>query len=91
MENIRRKNNIEILEIQDKGYPASLKDIKNGPKKLYCKGNIDLLKTPIISIIGSRHCSENGKKLAGKFARELVEQGITIASGMALRNRFNCT
>lgn len=42
------------------------------------------MKTNIISIIGSRACSENGKQLTHKFSKELVYQGITIASGMAV-------
>lgn len=42
------------------------------------------MKNNIISIIGSRACSENGKKLASKFTKELVQQDITVASGMAL-------
>ena len=40
----------------------------------------------MLAIIGSRNCTENGKKLAQKFAQELVEQEITIVSGMASRN-----
>ena len=51
---------------------------------MYVQGNIELLKTNIISIIGSRACSENGVKLAYKFAKELVYQEITIVSGMAV-------
>ena len=42
------------------------------------------MKTNIISIIGSRVCSENGIKLAQQFSRGLIYQGITIASGMAV-------
>lgn len=42
-----------------------------------------MLKTNVISIIGSRACSENGRQLAKKFTKELVYQGLTIASGMA--------
>ena len=56
----------------------------NPPKQLYCEGNIELLKSNIISIIGSRACSENGIKLTKKFAKELVYQQMTIASGMAI-------
>lgn len=74
---------INILEIQDKEYPDALRKIKNPPKRLYFEGNIELLNKPIISIIGSRSCTENGKKLAQKFATELVYQDIVIASGMA--------
>lgn len=43
-----------------------------------------MLNSNIISIIGSRSCSENGIKLATKFAKELSKQGIIIASGMAM-------
>lgn len=75
---------VEVIEIEDNRYPETLKRIKNPPKQLYTEGNIELLKSNIISIVGSRACSENGKKLASKFAKELVYQEITIASGMAV-------
>lgn len=71
------------ITIYDKEYPDKLRKIKNPPKQLYLKGNKELLNQNIISIIGSRNCSENGKKLARKFASELSNQGIVIASGMA--------
>ena len=47
------------------------------------QGNLELLNNLIISIVGSRSCSENGKSLARKFAYELSQCGITIASGLA--------
>ena len=75
---------LEIIKIEDNQYPQQLKNIKNPPKQLYVKGNTKLFNTPILSIIGSRACSTNGKKLAHQFAEQLVEQGITIASGMAV-------
>ena len=71
------------ITIQDKEYPDRLRKIKNPPKQLYLKGNIELLNENIISIIGSRNCTENGKKLARKFAYELSNQGLIIASGKA--------
>lgn len=43
-----------------------------------------MLNENIISIIGSRSCTENGIKLATKFAKGLSKQGIVIASGMAV-------
>lgn len=75
---------VEIITIGDKKYPQQLKNIKNPPKQLYVEGNIELLNSNIISIIGSRACSENGIKLTQQFTRELVYQNITIASGMAI-------
>lgn len=75
---------IEIITIEDEKYPQQLKNIKNSPQKLYAKGNMELLNSNIISIIGSRACSENGIKLTQQFTKELVYQNITIASGMAV-------
>ena len=75
---------LEIITIEDSKYPKQLKNIKNPPIKLYVQGNIDLLNSNIISIIGSRSCSENGIILTKKFAKELVCQDITVASGMAV-------
>lgn len=75
---------LEIITIKDDRYPRQLKNIKNPPNIIYAEGNIELLNSNIISIIGSRVCSENGIKLAKKFAKELVYQDITIASGMAI-------
>lgn len=77
---------VKIISIEDSEYPEKLRKIPNSPLKLYTEGDISLLKTNTISIIGSRACSENGVKLAQKFAKELVYQGLTIVSGMAERN-----
>ena len=71
------------IKIENSQYPDALRKIKNPPKQLYLEGNIELLNKNSIAIIGSRNCSENGKILAKKFAKELVEQGLTIISGMA--------
>lgn len=49
-------------------------------------GDMTCLEHPIVAIIGARNCSEKGKKLSFQFAMQLAVQGITIASGMALRN-----
>lgn len=71
------------ISINDKLYPQQLKNIENAPHSLYLEGNIALLKSKSIAIIGSRNCSENGKKIASKFSTELSQTGITIISGLA--------
>lgn len=80
------KNEVIVIikiTIENEKYPEKLRKIKNPPKELYLKGNTELLNKNIISIIGSRSCTENGKRLARKFATELSKQGLVIASGMA--------
>lgn len=70
--------------LENKQYPGHLRKIKIPPKQLYLQGNVQLLNKPTIAIIGSRNCTENGKKLARRFAKELSMQGLVIASGMAI-------
>lgn len=71
------------LEIDNLEYPDRLRKISNPPKQLYFKGNLELLKTPGIAIVGSRKCTKYGEKMAKLFAKELSLFGLTIISGMA--------
>lgn len=71
------------VKIEDAKYPKELRKIENPPKQLYLKGNIELLDTFGIAIIGSRKCTKYGEKMAKKFSSELSLYGITIISGMA--------
>lgn len=38
----------------------------------------------IVAIVGSRNCSEYGRKYANIFASELAKRGICVISGMAI-------
>ena len=69
------------LNIKDKMYPNKLRQIKNVPKKLYIRGNYELLKST--GIVGSRDCTSYGFKQAYEFAKELSKKGICIISGLA--------
>ena len=75
---------MKIIEYNSDLYPNLLKNIENPPEKLYAEGNIELLNTNAISIIGSRACSVSGINSAKQFARELASKNITIISGMAV-------
>ena len=64
-------------------YPALLKLIPDPPKVLYARGNIDLLKTESVSVVGSRNSTDYGKWGTEKLVEHLVKNDITIISGMA--------
>lgn len=74
---------MKIININDEIYPNKLKNIPDAPLKLYVEGNLKLLNSTSIAIIGSRNASENGKTLAKKFSYELSRIGITVISGLA--------
>ena len=51
---------------------------------LYAQGNISLLTTPQIALVGSRRCTPYGQEKAYQFAQSLSEAGFTITSGLAM-------
>lgn len=74
---------VKKITIKDEEYPSNLKNIPNPPKQLYVLGDEQILNQKSIAIIGSRVCTEEGAKIAEKFAKELSQKGICIVSGMA--------
>ena len=79
-----RKWNIGMINILDKDYPKSLKNIYDAPIVLYYKGNKQLLnKNKIIAMVGCRKCSLYGRQVSLKFSYELAKQKVCIISGLA--------
>ena len=73
-----------VIELENKLYPKILKNIKKAPKKLYINGNLDILNSNCIAIVGSRKNTKYGEKWCKKFAQEFIKYNLTIVSGMAL-------
>lgn len=77
------KLDIDFLTYLDKEYPARLKDISDYPLGLFVKGNVKVLNTPSIGIVGSRKSTAYGEKVAAEFAREFALADFTVVSGFA--------
>lgn len=67
----------------DYSYPAKLLDADHPVELLYYRGYWDLIYTPSVAIVGTRHPSEEGLKRARTLARQLVDEGYTVVSGLA--------
>jgi DNA processing protein len=78
----KNKNNCIVSFFDDK-YPESLKHIPTPPLALYCIGDISLLQSTQISIVGSRKNTAYGKNATSNIVAELVANNITITSGLA--------
>ena len=77
---------MEIIEIDinSENYPQRLLKIKSFPIKIYTVGNIELLNAKYtVGIVGSRKCTEYGRRVASEFSKKLSEKGICVVSGMA--------
>jgi DNA processing protein len=69
--------------LQDKNYPAILKEIHNPPKELYIKGEIIPQDKVAIAVVGTRKYTQYGKQVCLDIAGKLAKLGITIVSGLA--------
>ncbi len=73
-----------LLTLADPKYPFLLKQIHHPPLVLFVMGNIEVLSTEQIALIGSRNATHYGSFWAKKFVRTFVEHNLTITSGLAL-------
>ncbi|MEI8347696.1 MAG: DNA-processing protein DprA [Pseudomonadota bacterium] len=64
-------------------YPQELRKPKNPLELFYYKGDLDLIRTRSLSIVGARSCSAEGQLRAQRITKELVQAGFTIISGLA--------
>lgn len=80
----KNKEEISVIKYEDKEYPEQLRKIKNPPKQLYVKGSIENLKENGIVVIGTRDCTNYGRKTAKNFTNNLVGYNLNIISGLAL-------
>lgn len=78
-----KKDGIHCICINDKQYPEILKNSSNPPVILYCKGNIELLTSNCVAVIGTRENTTTGEKIASKTVEFLVKNDFTIVSGLA--------
>src|SRR5260370_10576232 len=49
---------------------------------LFLSGDVDLLRLPCVSVVGTRDVSDIGRQRARRLARELAENGVVIVSGL---------
>ncbi len=74
----------EILSLDDPRYPALLREIHDPPRILYVRGDISVISSPCVAMVGSRAATVYGKKVARDFGRQLASYGIVVVSGVAM-------
>lgn len=71
-----------VLEGHD-GYPPLLGRIADPPSLLFVRGSIEPCDALAIAIVGSRHATAYGRRVAWQLAGGLARAGYTIVSGLA--------
>ena len=79
------KNRIECLLMTDERYPSRLRECEDAPLALFFKGNTDLNRLRVVSMVGTRRATEYGKAFCADFLRDLsgLCSDILVVSGLA--------
>jgi|TARA_Y100000385_G_C13072855_1_gene629905 DNA processing protein len=81
--NICEKSNIKIVSYKDNSYPKNLFHCVDAPLVLYCKGAKESNEFNLISIVGTRNCSDYGLSQCEELINFLKPYNIAIVSGLA--------
>lgn len=75
-----------VIEVKLKtgDYPKLLAQIHDPPKQIYCRGNIKLLDSFCLGIVGTRKITAYGREATEHIISGLSDSGMTIVSGLAM-------
>lgn len=80
---LTKEKNCGFIIRGDAEYPEALEEIDVPPAILYYKGDVGLLKTNCLGVVGTREPSRYGRDYTEKFVEVLAKCSLTIVSGMA--------
>lgn len=73
-----------VVSYHCKEYPFNLRNICDAPGVIYVRGEIPQEIDKAIAVVGTRKCSEEGKRFAEMAVDQLSKNGFPLVSGMAL-------
>jgi len=79
----KKAKRFKLLRVDSKNYPLLLKQIPDSPVYLFVWGNIKILNSHSLSIVGSRRATEYGKRVVNFLVSNLKYNWI-IVSGLAI-------
>ncbi len=71
------------LFVDQRDYPALLREAHAAPPVLIAAGRTELLARPTVAIVGARNASAAACRFARMLAAELGGSGVTVVSGLA--------
>ena len=74
---------IKIVKISDKSYPATIKNLSDAPGVLYYRGVLPTPEETCIAVVGTRRPSDYGQQATIEIAGGLADADVTVVSGMA--------
>lgn len=80
-----KKHNIHTLFLLDDDYPEYLRQVTDAPVMLFALGDTAFDNKPMISMVGTRRCTQYGQAFCDKFVSDLASYypSAAIVSGLA--------
>lgn len=72
-----------LVPVTDPVYPEKLRGILDPPTLLFCRGDLSLLASITVAVVGTRKPTPYGMAVAEKLSGDLANLGVGIISGMA--------
>ncbi|MFW6330498.1 MAG: DNA-processing protein DprA [Gemmatimonadota bacterium] len=74
---------IHVLLPDDAAYPPALRAVHQPPCPLFARGRLELLRTPMVAVVGTRNSTSYGRDAAQRIAWGIAAAGVTVISGLA--------
>ncbi len=74
---------VRLIALGSAEYPALLSTIADPPHLLFVRGTLLPADGLAVAVVGARHCTEYGRRVAARLAGGLARAGVTVVSGLA--------
>jgi len=72
---------IEVVLRGEPGYPTHLAELPDAPDLLFVRGTLP--SEPGVAIVGTRRCTQYGRRLARRYGKAVAAAGWPLVSGLA--------
>jgi DNA processing protein len=73
-----------VVTLASADYPDRLRQVVQAPYVLYVLGDVSLLQSRAVSVVGTRRPTDYGLRATRAIAGDLAAAGVTVVSGLAL-------
>jgi DNA processing protein len=80
---LAQKMSARFIALPEPEYPPSLRAIESPPPLIVLRGRAELLRQPMVALVGSRNSSAAGLAMTERLARGLGAAGYVVVSGLA--------
>ena len=77
------KENIRVVSMLSNEYPSRLNQCSDAPVVLFVSGEVDLNPSRVVSIVGTRNATANGRELCRNLVEDMAGKDVMVVSGMA--------